>query len=46
MSDSNLVNEINKRRTFAIISHPPADQERHSLSPCDTFVSKKSYSVS
>ena len=24
MSDSNLVNEINKRRTFAIISHPDA----------------------
>ena len=22
MSDSNLSNEINKRRTFAIISHP------------------------
>lgn len=22
MSDSNLINEINKRRTFAIISHP------------------------
>lgn len=24
MSDSNLINEINKRRTFAIISHPDA----------------------
>ena len=24
MSDSNFVNEINKRRTFAIISHPDA----------------------
>jgi len=22
MSDSNFVNEVNKRRTFAIISHP------------------------
>ncbi|GAC31064.1 hypothetical protein GPLA_0143 [Paraglaciecola polaris LMG 21857] len=26
MSDSNFVNEINKRRTFAIISHPDAAQ--------------------
>jgi len=24
MSDSNFINEINKRRTFAIISHPDA----------------------
>ena len=24
MADSNFVNEINKRRTFAIISHPDA----------------------
>ncbi|MES9970291.1 MAG: GTP-binding protein, partial [Candidatus Thiodiazotropha sp.] len=24
MSGSNLINEINKRRTFAIISHPDA----------------------
>ena len=24
MSDSNFVNEVNKRRTFAIISHPDA----------------------
>jgi hypothetical protein len=26
MSDSNFINEINKRRTFAIISHPDLDQ--------------------
>ncbi|PRO72650.1 peptide chain release factor 3 [Alteromonas alba] len=26
MSGSNFVNEINKRRTFAIISHPDAAQ--------------------
>ena len=24
MADSNFVNEVNKRRTFAIISHPDA----------------------
>ncbi len=24
MTDSNLINEINRRRTFAIISHPDA----------------------
>ena len=24
MSDSNFINEVNKRRTFAIISHPDA----------------------
>ena len=26
MADANFVNEINKRRTFAIISHPDATQ--------------------
>ncbi len=26
MADVNFVNEINKRRTFAIISHPDAAQ--------------------